>query len=69
MSLFHCERCWETPCVCGDAYGYRHLSRNELLTLIDGLNRLVWEKDRLGLDRDKRQHGVVIKTVQDKADG
>lgn len=55
--------------MCGDAYGYRHLSRNELLTLIDGLNRLVWEKDRLGLDRDKRQHGVVIKTVQDKADG
>lgn len=28
MSMSDCEKCWETPCVCG--YGYRDLSDYKL---------------------------------------
>lgn len=30
--MFHCEKCYDTPCLCG--YGYIHLKAEELHLLI-----------------------------------
>lgn len=56
MALSDCERCWETPCVCRDAHGYRHLSIKELLYIRDGLNALIKKKQGTGQDPNKREH-------------
>lgn len=48
MSLSDCDHCWETPCVCADARGYRHLSSAELVCIRDGINRIIEERIMAG---------------------
>ena len=31
MSLSDCEKCWETPCVCG--FGYKDMSKEKRIEL------------------------------------
>lgn len=57
MSLSDCPHCWETPCVCKDAYGYRHLSINELTDIKEGIEILIAHKKKCGYGPDQRVHG------------
>ena len=43
--MFHCDGCWDSPCRCEDARGYRHLYTDELIKLRDALNRLLVERE------------------------
>lgn len=56
MGLSDCSSCWETPCVCDNARGYRHLSINELKRLQSGITALIIDKESRKLDPDKREH-------------
>lgn len=51
-----CWKCWETPCVCPDAAGYRHLSLNELKAIRSGLDALIIDKTKRGVKPDQREH-------------
>lgn len=57
MSMFHCQNCWETPCLCNDAHSYRHLSTNELTQIRDALNKLIDKRVTEGGDPNKRHFG------------
>ena len=50
-----CDHCWDTPCTCKDARGYRHLSINELRDIIAGMTKLIDNKRRRGLKPDQRE--------------
>jgi len=52
----HCERCWDTPCVCPDGYGYKHLSLNELNDLKHAIQNLINDKIERMVPPDKREH-------------
>jgi hypothetical protein len=54
MAMSDCDNCWETPCVCRDAHGYRHLSTNEITRIRDGLNDIIEKRTALGVDPTKR---------------
>jgi hypothetical protein len=57
MGMGDCSHCWETPCVCDDGHGYRHLSIVELLRIMNGMAKVVEDKMKRGLDPNKREHG------------
>lgn len=39
MALSDCEKCWETPCVCG--YDYRKWNTDDIKKLIEVLHRVL----------------------------
>jgi len=58
MSMSDCKGCWETPCICDDARGYRHLSTNELIRVRNGINLLINKREKDDPDGDLRaRHG------------
>lgn len=59
MALSDCAHCWETPCVCENANGYAHLSINELQDIKDGIEALIKDKTRRGLNPDHREHAKI----------
>jgi hypothetical protein len=56
MGMSDCTNCWETPCVCADAHGYRHLSIRELTEIKTGIEALIVDKTARGVAPDKREH-------------
>lgn len=58
MAMSDCPHCWETPCVCADAYGYRHLSTEELTRLRNGIEALIVIKTKRGDKPDLRYVGT-----------
>ena len=42
MSLSDCEKCWETPCVCG--YTYKKWKTERIVELRDVLNKTIYER-------------------------
>jgi hypothetical protein len=56
VSLSNCDHCWETPCVCDDAFGYKHLSINELKSIRGGIDKLIADKTAREVPPDKREH-------------
>lgn len=56
MSLSDCRYCWETPCICDDGYGYKHLSINELLSIKKGIDSILDAKMKRGLAPNMREH-------------
>lgn len=56
MAMSDCEHCWETPCTCSNAYGYRHLSIKELEAIKGGISKLIEDKIKRGVKPDKREH-------------
>lgn len=63
MSLSDCSKCWETPCVCSDALGYRHLSTLELLEIVGGLHKIIAYRTLHRIDPAQRQHEVVSQKI------
>jgi len=56
MSLSDCPHCWETPCVCDNGAGYRHLSIEELTRIRNACDRLIAWKQRRGQGVGYREH-------------
>jgi hypothetical protein len=59
MAMSDCPHCWETPCLCTDGYGYRHLSINELLDIKRGVEALIKAKRRRGVNQELREHELA----------
>ena len=61
MSLSDCDRCWDTPCICG--YSYRHLSSKDVQGIIDALNVMLVERNSgklfLNTVQEAISYGVV----------
>lgn len=53
MSLSHCSKCWDTPCLCG--HNYRHLSINEIKDLIKNLEKILEDKESRLIDKNQRE--------------
>lgn len=58
MGMSDCDHCWNTPCICRNAVGYRHLSINELTNIKIGIDELLVDKMRRGIDPNKREHDI-----------
>ena len=66
MSLSDCEKCWETPCVCG--YEYKKWKTESIVKLRDVLNKTILERSttatmrfRLRLHPNCRVLGMCVK--------
>ena len=44
--LSDCEKCWDTPCLCG--HNYRHLSSKDILDIVEALVNIVAKRNNEG---------------------
>ena len=60
MAMSDCEKCWETPCVCG--YDYETWETPRIQALVDVLTKLVARRSAGEARRQSYSESRIVKT-------